>query len=81
MDFEGLTARFDLSELCELAASKDLGFRRQHLRAALEYFDEISPQAFNAYTDDYEQLRECIKASRQRLDLSVRGVPSEGIEQ
>ena len=48
VDFEGLTARFDLHELCELAASKDLGFRRQHLLAALEYFDEINPKAFNA---------------------------------
>ena len=80
IDFEGLVARFDIDELCELAASKDLGFRREHLVAALEYFDEINPEAFSAYTDDYNRLRDCIEASRRYLDTPQRGRehPSSG---
>ena len=80
IDFEGLVRRFDIDELCELAASKDLGFRREHLVAALEYFDDINPEAFSAYTDDYNRLRDCIEASRRALNPPQRGRedPSSG---
>ena len=80
IDFEGLVRRFDIDELCELAASKDLGFRREHLVAALEYFDEINPEAFGAYTDDYDRLRDCIEASRQSFDPPQQGAPPRDIE-
>ena len=77
---EGLVRRFDIDELCELAASKDLGFRREHLVVALEYFDDINPEAFSAYTDDYNRLRDCIEASRRALNPPQRGRedPSSG---
>ena len=48
--------------------------------AALEYFDEINPEAFSVYTDDYDQLRDCVEASRRSLDPPQRGAPSRGIE-
>ena len=82
VDFEGLVTRFDIDKLCELAASKDLGFRREHLAAALEYFDEIEPDEFSAYTDDYDRLSDCVHASRRSLDTRQRRQPgpSAGIE-
>ena len=79
-----------IDELCELAASKDLGFRREHLVVALEYFDawlaerglinRALTEAFSAYTDDYNRLRDCIEASRRALNPPQRGRedPSSG---
>lgn len=77
IDFEGLARRFDLDELCELAVSKDLGFRREHLVAALEHFDEINPAEFSAYTDDYDGLRDRIATHRRSLETPESRAPSE----
>ena len=73
IDFEGLVRRFDIDELANSQPARTLGFRREHLVSALEYFDEINPEAFSAYTDDYDRLRDCIEASRRYLDTPQRG--------
>lgn len=64
-----------MDSLCELAASKDGGFRREHLAGALAHFDKITPTMFDAYTDDYEALRHRIAAARNSLQASTREGP------
>ena len=76
VDFERLAARYDIDSLCELAASKDGGFRREHLAGALAHFDKITPTMFDAYTDDYEALRHHIATARNSLQASAREGPS-----
>ena len=67
VDFDRLVTRFGVDVLCELAGSKDLGFRREHLVAALGFFDKITPTIFDAYTDNYEMLRLRVDTARRSL--------------
>ena len=62
--------------MCELAGSKDGGFSREWLVAALAHFDKIPARLFDGYTDDYELLRHCVVTARRALQASERDGPS-----
>lgn len=76
VDFERLVARFDLDVMCELAGSKDGGFSREWLLAALAHFDNIPARLFDGYTDDYGLLRHRVATARRALQASERDGPS-----
>ena len=72
IDFQALTSRFTIEELCDLAKQKDLGFRPQHLLRALAHFDKIDPAEFNAYTPSHAHLRASIAAAHTQLTELVQ---------
>ena len=76
VDVDRLSSRFDVAVLCELASSKDGGFRSEHFVAALGCFDQIKPSAFDAYTDDYILLRQRLAALRRALEVPIKDGPS-----
>lgn len=71
IDFHGLAARHSIDELCRLAASKDLGFRREQLTAVLEHFDDIEPVSFGLGVASYDDLRGFVHDARQALDAAA----------
>lgn len=71
VDFQSLTKRFSITELCVLAGRKDLGFRPQLLLRALAQFDEIEPSEFDDYTPDYPSLRASISLARTQLEMQI----------
>ena len=79
VDVDRLAARFDVVVLCELASSKDGGFRSEHFVAALGCFDQIKPSAFDAYTDDYELMRQRLAVLRRTLEVTIEDGPSAGL--
>lgn len=71
VDFQSLANRFSITELCELAGQKDLGFRPELLLRALTQFDEIEPSEFDEYTPDYPGLRASVSLAHTQLARQI----------
>ncbi len=71
VDFQSLAKRFSITELCEFAGQKDLGFRPELLLRALAQFDEIEPSEFDEYTPDHPSLRASITLALTQLARQI----------
>ena len=67
IDFRALAQRFSLTELCDLAASKDGGFTPSLLAAALDYIVELRRHTFDLDDASYEELVAFAKSTAQEL--------------
>lgn len=69
LDFQALATRYGIDELCGLAASKDLGFTREQLAAALAAFDRIEASDFNIDSGAYNTLRISINSALRQINI------------
>ena len=67
IDFRALAQRFSLTELCNLAASKDGGFTPSLLAAALDYIDEHDRPLFDVDDEAYAELVAFAKSTARHL--------------
>ena len=78
IDFRALARRFSLSELCELAASKDGGFTPSLLADALDYIEERDRDTFNLDNETYDELVAFAKSTAAQLREFERGLDDPG---
>ena len=78
IDFRALARRFSLSELCELAASKDGGFTPSLLADALDYIEERDRDTFNLDDETYDELVAFAKSTAAQLREFERGLDDSG---
>ena len=78
IDFRALARRFSLSELCELAASKDGGFTPSLLADALDYIEERDRETFNLDDETYDELVAFAKSTAAQLREFERGLDDSG---
>ena len=67
IDFQALAQRFSLTELCDLAASKDGGFTPSLLADALDYIDERDRDTFDLDDAAYDDLVAFAKSTAHEL--------------
>lgn len=67
IDFQALTQRLSLQELCELAGAKDGGFTPTLLADALDYIDLHSRDLFDLDDAAYQQLVTFAKSTARQL--------------
>jgi hypothetical protein len=67
IDLGALEPRFGLNHLCELAAAKDRGFRRQVLLQMLGRFDRLPRDEFDVDDDRFETIVESVRRWRVAL--------------
>ena len=78
IDFRALARRFSLSELCELAASKDGGFTPSLLADALDYIEERDRDTFNLDHETYDELVAFAKSTAAQIREFERGLDDPG---
>ena len=78
IDFRALARQFSLSELCELAASKDGGFTPSLLADALDYIEERDRETFNLDDETYDELVAFAKSTAAQLREFERGLDDPG---
>ena len=74
IDFQALAQRYSLTELCDLAASKDGGFTPSRLADALDYIDERRREDFDLDDDAYRDLVTFSNTTATRLRDLERGL-------
>lgn len=79
IDFEALAQRFSLSELCDLAASKDGGFTASRLADALDYIEHQPREGFDLDDAAYRDLVAFSIATATRLRELAPGLDNGGI--
>ena len=79
IDFQALTQRFSLTELCDLAASKDGGFTPARLADALAYIEQQPREDFDLDDAAYRDLVTFSKTTATRLDELKRSLDNGGI--
>ena len=79
VDFQALAQRFSLTELCDLAASKDGGFTPSLLADALDYIDERRREDFDLDDAAHRDLVAFAKATAAQLRELERGLDNGGI--
>lgn len=67
IDFRALAQKFSLTELCDLAASKDDGFTPSLLADALDYIDELNRHTFDLDDAAYDELVAFAKSTAPEL--------------
>ena len=72
IDFRALAQRFSLTELCDLAASKDGGFTPSLLADALDYIVELRRHTFDLDDASYEELIAFAESTAQELQELAR---------
>jgi hypothetical protein len=79
VDFQALAQRFTLTELCDLASSKDGGFTPSLLAEALDYIDERDRDTFDLDDDTYDDLVTFSKSAASELQqlTHIRDDPDE----
>lgn len=78
IDFRALAQRFSLTELCDLAASKDGGFTASLLADALDYIEELHRDDFDLDDAAYEELVAFAKSTVRGLQAIDRGEEEQG---
>ena len=79
IDFQALSQRFSLTELCDLAASKDGGFTPSRLADALDYIDERRREDFDLDDAAHHELVTFAKATATQLRVLGHGLDNGGI--
>ncbi len=72
IDFRALAQRFSLTELCDLAVSKDGGFTASLLADALDYIDERDRDTFDLDDAAYDDLVAFAKSTARELQAPER---------
>ena len=72
IDFRALAQRFSLTELCDLAVSKDGGFTPSLLADALDYIDERDRDTFDLDDAAYDDLVAFAKSTARELQAPER---------
>lgn len=78
IDFQALAQRFSLTELCDLAASKDGGFAPSRLADALDYIEQQPREDFDLDGAAYRDLVAFSRATATRLRELKRGLDDGG---
>ena len=78
IDFQALAQRFSLTELCELAVSKDSGFTPSLLADALDYIEELRRHTFDLDDAAYEELVAFAKSAARELQEFARVRDDQG---
>lgn len=78
IDFRALAQRFSLTELCDLAASKDGGFTPSLLADALDYIDERRREDFDLDDAAHHELVAFAKTTATQLRELRRGPDNDG---
>ncbi len=74
VDVHALAARFGEERLCQLAADKDLGFRREYLADALGKIDRLDRDLFELDAPGYEAVKGWAASWEGKLLQQVRAL-------
>ncbi|MCY4368809.1 MAG: nucleotidyl transferase AbiEii/AbiGii toxin family protein [bacterium] len=75
IDLHALARHFPLDDMCNLAATKDQGFRPAQLAAALAFFDERPRSGFDLDDTAYQSLRSFALTAADELRHKDRSDP------